>query len=57
MDRIFVTQKDGSVRAFRIGDHEMRSPNNHHYHLEQWDKNGNFIRPDQSVKINNSKKR
>lgn len=52
-----MKQKDGSVRAVRIGDHEMRSPNNQHYHLEQWDKNGNFIRPDQSVKINKSKKR
>jgi hypothetical protein len=56
-DRIFVKQEDGSVRAVRIGDHETRSPNNQHYHLEQWDSQGNFIRPDQSVKINNTKKR
>jgi hypothetical protein len=56
-NRIFVIQEDGSVRAVRIGDHETRTPNNQHYHLEQWDSDGNFIKPDQSVKINNSKKR
>ncbi|WP_353854927.1 T7SS effector LXG polymorphic toxin [Bacillus sp. Bos-x628] len=57
IDRIFVKQSDGTVRAVRIGDHEMRNPNNFHYHLEQWDKNGNFIRPDQSVKVNNTKRK
>ena len=35
-DRIFVVQKDGSVRAVRMGSHEMKNPNNIHYHSEKW---------------------
>ncbi|WPP41926.1 DUF4157 domain-containing protein [Paenibacillus hunanensis] len=55
-DRIFVRQHDGTVRSWRMGDHETKSPNNQHYHLETWSKDGEFIKPDQSVKINPTKK-
>lgn len=56
LDRIIVKRKDGSFRGVRMGEHEMRDPNNFHYHLETWDVNGNFIAPDQLVKVNNTRK-
>jgi hypothetical protein len=52
LDRIFSIQQDGSVRSVRIGNHETRNPNNQHYHLENWNEDGKFIKPDESVKIN-----
>ncbi len=52
-NRIFVQQPDGTVRSVRMGAHEMKKDigKGAHYHLEEWDKAGNLIRPDQSVNI------
>jgi RHS repeat-associated protein len=54
-DRIFAQQPDGSWHAVRMGDHEMRNPNNLHYHLEEFDRNGQFIPPDEQVHVNRTK--
>jgi RHS repeat-associated protein len=56
-DRIFVQQADGSWRSVRMGSHEMRNPNDFHYHLEAWDSSGNMIRPDQSVHVQHTSRR
>jgi hypothetical protein len=58
-NRIFVRQSDGSVRGVRIGPHEMKKDvgRGFHYHLEQWDDAGNFMRPDQSVNVLKTRRR
>jgi len=50
-NRIFVRQPDGTYKSFRMGAHEMKNPNNFHYHLEKWNKKGHLIKPDESVHI------
>lgn len=56
-DSIYVKQPDGTYKGVRIGNHEVKNPNNQHYHLESFDADGNFIGPDQSVKINTTRKK
>ena len=56
-DSIYVKQPYGTYKGVRIGNHEVKNPNNQHYHLESFDADGNFIGPDQSVKINTTRKK